>query len=136
VFCDSGKRVYPASGVGRPCSAIGRSNAGAPPMGTRLQLAMSSSAIKALDAPRWAKAILLAMSRYGMFVGDTGGSSWGLQLESGSTYTSFGYRDPLVSFARRAGLPSYDGLYSLSLRDLVDWRRLRVVDPCVSERSC
>jgi hypothetical protein len=136
ILCDNGTRVYPASGVGRPCSAIGRSMAGAPPMGTRLQLVMSPSAIKQLSAPRWARAILLAMSRYGMFVGDTGGSSWGLQLESGTTYTSFGYRDPLVSFARRAALPSYDRFYTLSVRNLVDWRRLRVIDPCVSKRTC
>ena len=76
------------------------------------------------------------MARYGMFVGDTGGSSWGLQLESGTTYTSFGYPDPLVAFARRAGIPRYQGRYVLSLRDVVNWRNLRVIAPCVSARRC
>ena len=136
VLCDAGRHVYPADDVGRPCSAIGRPDAGAPPMGTRFQLAMSRREIAALRAPRWTKAILLAMARYGMFVGDTGGSSWGLQLESGATYTSYGRPDPLVAFARRAGLPRHEGRWVLALSDVVDWRRLRVVDPCVTARRC
>jgi hypothetical protein len=136
VLCDSGRPVYPAAGIGGPCSALGRATAGAPHMGTRLQLALSSRAISLLPTRRWVKAILHAMARYGMFVSDTGGSSWGLQLESGTTYTSFGYPDPLIAFARRAGLPRYQGHYVLSLRDVVNWRRLRVIAPCVSARRC
>jgi hypothetical protein len=136
VLCDNGRAVYPAVGVGRPCSAIGRATAGAPPMGTRFQLALSPRAISLLPAPRWAKAILNAMALYGMFVSDTGGSSWGLQLESGTTYTSFGYADPLIAFGRRAGLPRYEGRYVLTVRDVVNWRRLRVIAPCVSARRC
>ena len=136
VLCDAGRAVYPADDVGRPCSAIGRPDAGAPPMGTRFQLAMSRREIAALRAPRWTKAILGAMARYGMFVGDTGGSSWGLQLESGATYTSYGRPDPLVAFARRAGLPRHEGRWVLALRDAVPWGRLRVIDPCVTARRC
>jgi hypothetical protein len=105
-------------------------------MGTRFQLAMSGREIAALRAPRWTKAILRAMASYGMFVGDTGGSSWGLQLESGATYTSYGQPDPLVAFARRAGLPRHEGRWVLALRDAVPWGRLRVIDPCVTARRC
>jgi hypothetical protein len=136
VLCDNGRAVYPAVGVGRPCSFVGRAMAGAPPMGARLQLALSPRVVSALPVPGWARTILEAMARYGMFVGDTGGSSWGLQLESGTTYTSFGYPDPLVAFARRAGIPRYQGRYVLSLRDVVNWRNLRVIAPCVSARRC
>jgi hypothetical protein len=136
VLCDAGRAVYPAADVGRPCSAIGRPNAGAPPMGTRFRLAMSRREIAGLRVPRWTKAILRAMARYGMFVGDTGGSSWGLQLESGATYTAYGRPDPLAAFARRADLPRHRGRWVLGLPDAVDWRRLRVVAPCVTARRC
>ena len=78
------------------------------------------------------------MARYGMFVGDTGGSPWDLEFESGSTYTSFGYPDPIVTLAKRLGIPQEaDGRYHYELDDVVDWRnRLRVIDPCVTERTC
>ena len=106
-------------------------------MGARFQLDLSDAEIAALAVPGWKKRILRAMARYGMYSGDTGGSSWAVQAESGSTYTSFGGEDGLVSFARRHGVPTWEGRYVLDLRDGVDWaRHLRVVDPCVAERSC
>jgi hypothetical protein len=77
------------------------------------------------------------MARYGMFLGDTGGGSWGIQLESGSTYTSFGRPDPLVAFAKANGWTTHGGKWVGSLRDAVDWaRHLRVIHPCVSRRTC
>lgn len=136
VLCDDGTFVPPAVKSGQPCSSIGRPNTNAPPMGTRLQLNLSPRAIAALPVPFWTRAILRAMARYGAFVGDTGGSSWGLQLESGATYTSFGRPDPLVTFARRVGLRTFGGRYVLPLRGAVDWRRLRVIAPCVTARRC
>jgi hypothetical protein len=136
VFCDDGTFVPPAVKSGRPCSEIGQPNTNAPPMGTRLQLNLSPRAIAALPVPFWTRAILRAMARYGAFVGDTGGASWGLQLESGATYRSFGYPDPLVTFARRVGLRSFGRHYVLPLRGVVDWRRLRVIAPCVTARRC
>jgi hypothetical protein len=134
--CDNGQFVAPAVKSGRACSAIGRSNRNAPPMGTRLQLALDSRTIDALPVPFWTRAILRAMARYGAYIGDTGGSSWGLQLESGSTYTSFGYPDPLVTFARRVRLDRPGAHYVLPLNGVVDWRRLRVIAPCVTQRTC
>jgi hypothetical protein len=99
---------------------------------------MSDAEIRALGVPRWKRGILRALARYGMFVGDTGGSPWDLEFESGSTYTSFGYPDPIVTYAKRIGIPQEeDGRYHFKLDEGIDWRsRLRVVDPCVSERSC
>jgi hypothetical protein len=104
----------------------------------RFQLDMSDAEIRALRAPRWKRGILRALARYGMFVGDTGGSPWDLEFESGSTYTSFGYPDPILALAKRLGIPREDdGRYHYELDDVVDWRsRLRVIDPCVTERSC
>jgi hypothetical protein len=135
--CDAGRYVYPAEKSGLPCSAIGLPNRGAPPMGMRMQLAMTARQIGALPVPEWKKTILRAMAAYGLILGDTGGSSWGIQVESGSTYTSFGAPDPLVSFARANGWTAEEGRYVGKLASGVDWaRHLRVVAPCVSKRSC
>jgi hypothetical protein len=137
IDCDSGTYVYPATKSGRPCASIGLSNRNAPPMGARFQLNMTSAHIDALPVPAWKKTILHAMARYGMYFGDTGGGSWGLQFESGSTYTSFGAVDPVVAFARAHGVPTYDGRYVFSLKGGVDWRRrLRVIDPCTTRGRC
>jgi hypothetical protein len=137
VHCDSGRYVYPAGGSGRSCAQLGRPTADAPPMGTRLQLAMSPLQIDALAVPGWKKTILRAMATYGMFVGDTGGGSWGPQLESSTTFTSFGAPDPLLSFARRNDWQPYGGVWVGNLRDGVNWARyLRVIAPCVSHGTC
>ncbi|HEX2086428.1 MAG TPA: hypothetical protein VHF89_12150 [Solirubrobacteraceae bacterium] len=134
--CDSGTFVYPATKNGRSCSAIGQSTTDAPPMGARFQLAMPADEIEALPVPRWKKTILHAMSEYGMYMGDTGGA-WGVMMESGSTYTSFGAEDEMVRFARENGVPEHNGHYVFNLREGVDWARyLRVVDPCVAKRTC
>jgi hypothetical protein len=137
IDCDSGTYVYPAMKAGRACASIGLSNTNAPAMGTRFQLNMTSSQIDALAVPTWKKTILHAMATYGMYFGDTGGGSWGLQFESGSTYSSFGKEDPVVTFARANGVPSSGGVYAFNLRDGVDWARyLRVVDPCTTQGTC
>jgi hypothetical protein len=136
VQCDSGTWVYPASKSGLPCSRIGESNADAPPMGAHFQLAMTPEQIDALEVPGWKKTILRAMARYGMYVGDTGGS-WALEQEGGRTYTSFGDEDRWVSLAKRLGVPynANDGVWIFNLRDGVDWARyLRVL--CAARGSC
>ncbi len=131
--CDSGQSVYPAMGRGAPCA----DRTDAPSEGTRFQLNMTEAEIRALGAPRWKRAILRAMVRYGMFVGDTGGSPWDLEFESGSTYTSFSRDDPMVDIATRAGILRERDGYHFELSKGIDWRnRLRVVDPCVTERTC
>lgn len=137
VHCDQGRYVYPARQSGRSCEQAGESNEDAPPMGAHLQLAMSAEQIDALPVPAWKKTVLRAMAEYGVFVGDTGGGTWGVQMESGSTFTSFGHPDPLVEFARDNGWVPYGDVWVGNLRDDVDWARyLRVIDPCVSQRSC
>lgn len=137
VKCDSGRFVYPATKSGRSCASAGLTNAGAPPMGARFQLAMTDAEIDALPVPAWKKTILRAMAVYGMYFGDTGSGSWAIQAESGSTYTSFGYEDRLVSYARAVGATLYNGRYVFNLRDGVDYAgRLRVIDPCVAQNTC
>lgn len=137
VRCDAGRFVYPARGMGTSCASVGLPVDGAPPMGARLRLAMTPEEIDALPVPAWKKTILRAMATYGMFVGDTGGGSWGIRMESGSTFTSFGVADPLVAFARTNGWTPYENVRVGRLADGVDWpSRLRVIDPCVTQRTC
>jgi hypothetical protein len=135
--CEAGSWVYPAVKSGSSCAQRRIPGPGAPPMGTRLRLAMTSAEIDALSVPRWKKTILRPMARYGLYLGETGRGAWGLQLESGSSFTSFGRIDPLVVFARKNGWRHSDGRYSGHLADGVDWGRyLRVIDPCVTRRNC
>ena len=134
IQCSSGTTVYPATGgAGSRCSG----GAEAAPMGARVQLDMSDAEIASLDVPRWKKTILRAMARYGMYFGDTGSGGWGIQMESGATYTSFGLPDALASFARAAGVPGEGGEHVFDIGAGVDWRsRLRIIDPCESRGDC
>ena len=136
AHCDSATWVYPALKTGRSCSSAGQSNVNAPPMGSHFQLAYSAAEIDALAVPPWKKTVLHALREYGAFVGDTTGGSWGFSLESGRTYTSFGYEDAMVRFARENNLPRWNGHYVFAVRGDIDWSRLRVLDPCVSQGTC
>ncbi|HEX8205538.1 MAG TPA: hypothetical protein VF587_05715 [Solirubrobacteraceae bacterium] len=142
ISCSNGKVVSPVDPAhghaGRRCSQIGQSEVDAPPMGTRVQLDMTLAEIDALQLAPWKKTILRALREYGAIMGDTG-SSWAIATESGSTYTSFGHEDKWVSFAKSAGVEYYapESVYVFKMRNDIDWRsRLRVVDPCVSARTC
>ena len=75
----------------------------APAMGQHFWLDMTPPQIDALSVPEWQKIILRAMAKYGMYVGDNGGSPWALQFESGDNYTSFGEPDPWVAYAQAQG---------------------------------
>ena len=140
VKCTNGRSVYPAKGpnTGRNCSELGLSNKHAPALGQHFYLDMSKRRIAALPVPKWKKTILRAMADYGMFVGDTGGNGWGLELWSGLSYPG---KDPWVKLGRRYGLPSFESggstRYVFDLRDTVAWgNELRVARPCVSRRHC
>jgi hypothetical protein len=138
VRCTAGRSVYPAhpGATGARCSGLERADA--PPLGARLWLDLDPQTIDRLDLPHWKRVVLKAMNRYGMIIGDTGGdAAWGIQAESGATYTSFGVPDPWERIAVEADADRYDDGYVLSLADGVDWRRhLHVLDPCVSRGRC
>ena len=108
-------------------------------MGARLQLNMSDAEIDALPVPQYRKIILRALARYGLIVGDTNGgnAAWGLQVESGSSYTSFGYADPFAAIGAGRGATAVRRR-QVRLRHLhgVDWTRFRVLDACVSQGNC
>ena len=138
VPCTNGHSVYPAGeGVGADCGGPD-----APAMGQRFYLEMTKREIDALGIKNWQRTILHAMRRYGLFVGDTGGSGWGFKVESGTSATSFGRPDPWAALGRKLRVPSYvesDGTtrYTFDLAQAVDWAsELRVASPCVSRGRC
>jgi hypothetical protein len=138
VKSTDGSYVYPASGAAGASDPID-----APPDGAHFQLDMTENEIDALTTPWYNKAILKAMAKYGMFVGDTSGSHpWTIQIESGFTYTSFGEPDPWRAFGDEHdgdGWMDYSAgsdLYYWDI-DAVDWEsELRMLDPCVSAGTC
>jgi hypothetical protein len=135
IKCDGGGIVYPASGKGSACA----DGSVAPQEGSRVFLDMSDAEIDALEAPLWKKAIFRALAHYGAFVGDTGGSPWGVGIESGSTYTSFGLPNPWDEWAKQQpGASQWNGKTLVPIGDGgVDWKsRLHVADPCVSRGAC
>lgn len=144
VQCTNGTSVFPSGpGAGRHCSELGISNENAPAMGQHFYLDMSDAEIDSLGVPDWQKTILRAMANYGMFVEDTGGSSWGLMFESAASVTSFGLQDPWERFGKQEDLPAwYDPaigkhVWVYDFRTAVDWAsRLRVVDPCYTAPDC
>ena len=141
VRCSSGVSVYPAQQgtSGAHCNEFGISDKHAPPMGARLWLDMSDEEIGALQAPEWQKTLLSSMAKYGMLVGDTlaGHGSWGIQGDSGSSYTSFGSPDPWRRLAVDLGASPYGVGYAFNIGHGVDWAgRLRVLSPCVSQQTC
>jgi hypothetical protein len=133
VKCTNGQKVFPAGSSGSGCGGTN-----APPMGSRFFLDMSDAQIDALDVPAWRKPVLRAMAHYGMFVGDTGGPSWAIAIESSSTYTSYGMPDPWVAFAKaQPDSIAWQNKYYLPIGDGIDWARyLKVAAPCVTQRSC
>jgi hypothetical protein len=135
VKCTNNVPMYPATGKAAPCA----DTTNAPAEGQRLQLNMTDAEIGALGEPAWKKTVLRAMARYGMYVMDTGGATWSPMFESGSSYTSFNYSDPMVTFARNhqaeGGIILSNNFYWFDLRNTFDasgaqaWQRLRVIAP-------
>jgi hypothetical protein len=122
-----GSYVYPAAAGGGAC---GTPSSETPPLGARFRLAISPARIARSGFPRWKRAILDALARYGGFVSDTGGPGFALMMQSSATYTSFGAPDRLVQVARGAGVLPQAGRYALDLASGVDWQRyLRIVAP-------
>lgn len=131
VRCASNQPVYPANLSAKAAKCADPTYA--PAEGQRFQLNMSDAEISALPVPPWKKTVLRAMAEYGMYVGDTGGSVWAPMFESGSGYTSFGYPDPMLTFAQthqgEGGITLWQGRYWFDLRSDVPWNKLRVIAP-------
>lgn len=101
-----------------------------PMTGARFYLDYTEAEINALAVPAWKKTILHAMREYGLIVGDTGGASFGIQIESSGPDIANGLPDRWRVWAAAQGLALSGGPgspYVLPLKTGVDWTRLRLV---------
>ena len=126
--CVQREDVWPARGHGDAgCSGAG------PHFSSLLQLDMSEAEIAATHAPRWERAVMTAMARYGMYVVDTNGRgdpTLSVIMEDDLSFTSFGRAGEMSSFVHSAG-----GSGSVAGVP-IDVSRLRVIAPCVPRRTC
>ena len=112
-----------------------------PQNGSRLQLDPGYATDAWLaQFPAWKRAILRALRDYGAYFGDDSGSNLSVtSFESGTGYTSFGLADPFADYARsHVGQSIFQsgGIYYFDVQSGVDWSKLRVVDPCVAQKTC
>ncbi len=133
-------KVWPAFLGGGGTGDIGAGH-NAPPIGAWLQYDRTVSAINALAVPDWIKTILKAAQKYGMYIGDNGGSTLALQFESGLDYSAVGVTNPWLQYAQSQGIYSeidadtgfltyYFSLDSPQFGPLIDWKNyLKVLDP-------
>ena len=129
------------------------------PMGTRLWLDIPVATIESYAwMNREQKTILEALASYGGVMNDTGAEGiFDLQLEGGMEYTALGAADPWFPWAESAAAQQpaqqigwerwngnmllhlynqYSGTYGPAWWIANVWSHLRVVDPCVSNRTC
>jgi hypothetical protein len=128
--CVQREDVWPARGHGdATCSGHGTG----PHFSSLLQLNMSEAEIAATHAPRWQRAVMRAMARYGMYVVDTnsaGDPVISVIMENDLSFTSFGRAGEMSSFVHSAG-----GSGSVAGVP-IDISKLRVIAPCVPRRTC
>ena len=137
VHCVNGNVVYPADGQAAVCSDwYGESDADAPPNGALVTIDITDEEIANLTGPPSVKVIARAMRDYGAYVVDTGGSV-GFWTQSAVTYSSFGVTDPMYEVGVEEDWRQWQGERVLNLRDHLDWYgRMKVLDPCVAQRTC
>jgi hypothetical protein len=123
--------VWPSPSWGTGDAVCPQYGAG-PHFANLLQLNMSDQAIARSRAPRWQKAIMTAMAHYGMYVVDTSGLSNQMSLveQADPLMASFRRAGPLARFVRSLGGST------IAAGAPIDIARLRVIAPCVPERTC
>ena len=124
---------------GAACSSIGQTGDG-PHVGSLLQLRMSPAQIASSRYPRWQKAIVTAMSRYGMYINDTNGPgmnrSLELELEDDVSFVNWASRPRMANMFRALG-GTHQGPGYIALDGVeIPISRLRVVAPCVQHATC
>jgi hypothetical protein len=103
-----------------------------PHFASLLQLNMTDAEIAATKAPGWQQTIMKAMAHYGVYVVDTmRGSQMYLLTEDDKSFTSFGYTGQMAAFVKSQG-----GANHLLTGVPIPTAKLRVIDPCVPQKTC
>jgi hypothetical protein len=137
-------QVYPAVQTGAKCRDAGISRKYSIPMGAHFRLTLSPAQIDALGLPPWKRTVATALATYGAYVSDTTSlqGAWGIEIESGQSYVSFGLPDPWVEYARSVGIVGEDfdqngyPEYRFHISQGIPWERLRVVSVCAARGTC
>ena len=106
AYCTADNVVFPnvsPASTARTCSSIGLSGTNRPPNGALFFLDYTPSQLAYLQTvlPAWQYPLISAMSQYGAYLGDTGGSYDTLHIahfETGQAYKFAGVADPLWDF--------------------------------------
>jgi hypothetical protein len=126
TFRNSPAFVYPAF------ESDGTSaNVNAPPMGQRFYLAYTVPEIEALKFPPWKQALLIALVKYGFYIGDSNGEKKLSFLWEGGTlmYEPWTGTEPFSVLGAEQGVPESGGSYEFDLASGIDWTRLRAIAP-------
>jgi hypothetical protein len=132
VDCVGYEDVWPSPAT-RHGSPLCRNKRNPPHFASLLQLNMSEAQIAATGAPRWQQTVMQAMAQYGMYVVDTNGDprhEMSLIKEDDRSFTSFGSAGQMESFVKAEG--GSTRLVGVP----VPVSKLRVIDPCVPQRTC
>jgi hypothetical protein len=76
---------------------------------------MSPTQVLALPVPSYHKAILLAASQYGAYMGDNNNTGLNFQTEADEMYTAAGTPNPLVAWAKANGVPFNGSSYQIDI---------------------
>ncbi len=110
------------------------SDANALPMAGHMFLTYSPTEINALNVPVWKKVIARALSVYGMYSYDNGGSAHSLDWESGTPSLLATGTNKWTEWAKAQGIPGHTDssghtIYAVDIQSGIDWSRLRVLQP-------
>ncbi len=152
VRCENGV-VFPGYGVGAGQCATSYDSStpttNRPPQGALIFLDYTPTQINAMAIPAWKKGILLAMSTYGAYVGDTGGAGklggLALRAEGSQAYFFHGVTWPIPAFAAANNVPTSGGGTPGEMGYIFNWAagiptvngkditgHIHIADPCVA----
>ena len=149
--CEASTAVFPSAGHAFVCP----SDSGHPPHGSLYFLDYTDAQVASMNLPPWQKPIILAMSHYGGYVGDTDGSTSMFvtpnRYEAGEAYTQAGTTNPLYawldgqnvghhtdgtsqvySLSMWGGIPDLEGPNCLGSTCGVS-KHAHIADPCVAQ---
>jgi|GEM_PF-3828106 len=130
VKCVQQHDVWPSPSSGTGDAICPNAGLG-PHFASLLQLNMSESEISATGAPPWQQVVMRALARYGVYVVDTQNSKvMALLAEDDLSFTSFGNPGEMAGFVKSQG--GTGQLVGIP----IETSKLRVIDPCVPQRTC
>jgi hypothetical protein len=113
--CEGGPETYfpDFNGPAGVCATLGKSNTNRPFEGNLVFLDYTYAQINAMNLPAWQKPIIVALTHYGGYIGDTGSGKGSLSIsrsESNQAYFSAGLVNPLYAWLCPGGSACQPGV--------------------------